>query len=113
MQTARLFLFLAAAAAFAVTSAASPFRPPWLVAANKDCGWPNGTDTTFHAYDCNTGEYSQTSSEYLPECSADIIQVQTADVLDNSTGKSMYPVDFKKQILIQLNAINSGDSVSC
>ncbi|KAI6228909.1 hypothetical protein M3Y99_01170500 [Aphelenchoides fujianensis] len=94
METARLFVLLAAA--FALAAAAPPFRPPWLEAANKDCGWPNGTDTKFHAYDCNTG---------------DIIQVQTADVLDNSTGKSMYPVDFKKQILIQLNAFNSGDSV--
>ncbi|KAI6186675.1 hypothetical protein M3Y98_00158400 [Aphelenchoides besseyi] len=64
--------------------------------SNKDCGFPNGTETKFYAYNCD---------------STTQIQVNGADVFDNSTGKPMYPVDFKKKILIKLNAFNSGGSI--
>lgn len=37
------------------------------------------------------------------------IQVLSEEIYDNTTGQPMYPVDFKKKILIELISQNNGD----
>jgi hypothetical protein len=61
---------------------------------NKDCGFPNNTDTRFYAYNCD--------KSYA-------IQVIDEEVYDNDTLKPMYPIDVTKKILIELKSQNNGD----
>ncbi|KAH7701797.1 Protein C17F4.7 [Aphelenchoides avenae] len=66
------------------------------IAASK-CSSPNGTDTSLHAFNCAAN---------------DAIQLVTARILDAATNKTVYPVDVRKKLILELNAINKGVAYS-
>ncbi|KAH7707891.1 Protein C17F4.7 [Aphelenchoides avenae] len=62
-------------------------------AAPSKCPSPNGTDIRLHAFNCAAN---------------DAIQLVTARILDAATNKTVYPVDVRKKLILELNAINKG-----
>jgi hypothetical protein len=75
-------------AVLACSASATP-----LVNRIKKCGFPNGTETNIHTYNCD-GSQS--------------IQILGSKILNAQTNASMYPIDVRKDIIIDLNATNNG-----